>query len=149
MLFFRAQSTKAYLPSDFYWEEGVCTQANDWFQHFWISREFVGKSTWSNRLRDNSREILAQDCVEKFRRGKCCFFRVIFDGFVFILFHDFKWYFHPVFACTVFMLFRPIFVFFLLAIFFTILYCFCIFASYFWCIFTLYACYCFSSSVVF
>ena len=55
--------------------------------------------------------------MEKFRRGKCCFFMVIFDGFVFILFHDFKWYFHPVFACTVFMFFRPTFVFFLLAIF--------------------------------
>ena len=26
------------------------------------------------------------------------FFRVIFDGFVFILFHEFKWYFHPVFV---------------------------------------------------
>ena len=50
--------------------------------------------------------------MEKFRRGKCCFFRVIFDGFVFILFHELKWYFHPVFACTVFMLFRPIFVLF-------------------------------------
>ena len=36
--------------------------------------------------------------MEKFRRGKSCFFRVIFDGFVFILFHEFKWYFHPVFV---------------------------------------------------
>ena len=37
--------------------------------------------------------------MEKFRRGKSCFFRVIFDGFVFILFHEFKWYFHPVLYC--------------------------------------------------
>ena len=36
--------------------------------------------------------------MEKFRRSKSCFFRVIFDGFVFILFHEFKWYFHPVFV---------------------------------------------------
>ena len=33
-----------------------------------------------------------------FRRGKSCFFRVIFDGYVVILFHEFKWYFHPVFV---------------------------------------------------
>ena len=48
-------------------------------------------------LRDNSCEILAKDCV-KFRRCKFCFFRVIFDGFVFILFLEFKWYFRPVFV---------------------------------------------------
>ena len=36
--------------------------------------------------------------MEKFRRSKSCFFRVIFDGFVFILFHEFNWYFHPVFV---------------------------------------------------
>ena len=34
----------------------------------------------------------------KFRRSKSCFFRVIFDGFVFILFLEFKWYFYPVFV---------------------------------------------------
>ena len=36
--------------------------------------------------------------MKKFRRGKSCFFRVIFDGFVLTLFHEFKWYFPPVFV---------------------------------------------------
>ena len=52
--------------------------------------------------------------MEKFRRSKSCFFRVIFDGFVFILFHEFKWYFHPVFVpflCAIFLQFYTVFAF--------------------------------------
>ena len=86
-----------------------------------------------------------------FRRDKSCFFRVIFDGYVVILFHDFKWYFHPVFVLflcsfdrflqcfqTTLRLFSYNFILFL--------HFFILFLMYFH---NIYACYCFSSSVVF
>ena len=71
-------------------------------------------------------------------------FCILFILWIFMVF--------PSYFGLFFMLFRPTFLLFWdnpKAIFLQFLHCLCSFASYFLCIFTMYACFCFSTSVVF